>query len=112
MAKGAPARPFKLREARKRIRAAADDAELPTDLTLAACRHGGMTELGDAELTEQQSMALSGHKDARSHRLYVKRTDQQRLAAARKRRAWVDLTAEAEQKEAGFQNEGPVAFSE
>jgi hypothetical protein len=30
--------------------------ELPDDLTLAACRHGGITELGDAELTEQGVM--------------------------------------------------------
>ena len=29
---------------------------------MTACRHGGMTELGDAEMKEQQVMALSGHK--------------------------------------------------
>ena len=111
-AKKVPARPFTLRQARKRIRAAAAAAGLPHDLTLAACRHGGMTELGDAELTEQQSMALSGHKDPKSHRLYLKRTERQRMAAARKRRAWVDLEAEAEQKEPTFQNEGSNGVSE
>ena len=89
-AKGAIARPFLLREARRRVRKAALAAGLPADLTLAACRHGGLTELGDAELTEQGVMALSGHKDARSARLYVKRTEQQRLSAALKRRAWVN----------------------
>ena len=29
---------------------------------MTACRHGGMTELGDAELTEQGVMSLSGHR--------------------------------------------------
>ena len=94
VAKGAPARPFRLREARRRVRQAAAAARLPASLTLAACRHGGLTELGDAELTEQGVMALSGHKTPK-----VARTETQRLAAARKRRAWIDSTAEAEQIE-------------
>src|SRR5204863_9705874 len=111
-ARGAPSRPFLLREARKRVRLAANAAGLPADLTLAACRHGGLTELGDAELTEQGVMALSGHKDARSARLYIKRTETQRLAAARRRRAWVDSAAEPEQKEGDFQNEPPAKLSE
>lgn len=111
-AKDATAKPFMLREARKRVRLAASAAGLPSDLTLAACRHGGLTELGDAELTEQGVMALSGHKDARSARLYVKRTEHQRLAAASKRRAWVDATSVSEQKEAGFRNRPPAAVSE
>ena len=33
-------------------------AGLPEHVTLTACRHGGMTELGDASLTEQGVMAL------------------------------------------------------
>ena len=49
-----------------------------------------MTELGDAELTEQGVMALSGHRSPEASRLYVKRTEAQRIAAARKRRAWVE----------------------
>lgn len=84
-----PAKPFTLREARKRVRDAAEKAGLPAWLNLAACRHGGLTELGDADLTEQGVMALSGHKTPDAARLYVKRTDAQRLNAARKRRAWV-----------------------
>jgi hypothetical protein len=59
-------------------------------VTLDACRHGGMTELGDAELAEQGVMALSGHKTPDAARLYVKRTERQRVRAAAKRRAWVD----------------------
>jgi hypothetical protein len=51
--RGNPAKPFLFRTARSRIRAAAEKANLGADLTLAACRRGGLTELGDAELTEQ-----------------------------------------------------------
>ena len=91
-------RPYLLRTARNRVRAAARSAGLPDDLTLAACRHGGLTELGDAELTEQSVMALSGHRTPEAARLYVKRTEMQRLAAARKRRAWVDAAKGEHQK--------------
>jgi hypothetical protein len=49
-----------------------------------------MTELGDAELTEQGVMALSAHKSPDAARLYIKRNEGQRKAAARKRRAWVE----------------------
>jgi hypothetical protein len=82
-----PAKPFSLREARKRVRNAAAAAGLPDWLTLAACRHGGMTELGDAGATEQEVMASSGHKTPDAARLYVKRTEKQRLSAAKKRKA-------------------------
>jgi hypothetical protein len=61
---------------------------LPAHVTLDACRHGGMTELGDAELAEQGVMARSGHRTPQAARLYVKRTEHQRAAA--KRRAWVE----------------------
>ena len=111
-AKGATAKPFTRREARKRVRLAAKAAGLPEDLTLASCRHGGLTELGDAELTEQGVMSLSGHKTPTAARLYVKRTEKQRSAAAAKRRAWVDLTGEAEQKEVTFRNRPSADVSE
>lgn len=83
----ATARPFSLRDARARVRRAARAAGLPDWLTLAACRHGGMTELGDAGATEAEVMASSGHRTPDAARLYVKRTEAQRLAAARKRKA-------------------------
>ena len=44
----------------------------PNGLTLAACRHVGLTELGDAELTEQGVKSLSGHKTPTAARPYVK----------------------------------------
>jgi hypothetical protein len=65
------------------------DAGLPAYFTLEACRHGGMTELGDAELTEQQIMTLSTHKTPAAARIYVKRTEKQEESAALKRRRFV-----------------------
>lgn len=59
---------------RRGVREARVAAKLASHVTLDACRHDGMTELGDAELTEQGVMTLSRHK----------------TPAARKRREWVD----------------------
>ena len=42
---------------------------LPSTFTLDACRHGGMTELEEAELTEGQGRALSAHKTQQATRL-------------------------------------------
>jgi hypothetical protein len=85
-----PPRPYALVYAQRRVREAREAAKLGSHVTLDACRHGGMTELGDAELTEQGVMSLSMHKTPQAARLYVKRTEQQRSHAARKRRQWVD----------------------
>lgn len=95
------AKPYAFRVARSLVREARKTAGLGAHVTLDACRHGGMTELGDAELTEQQIMALSAHRSPDAARGYVKRTDTQRLSAARKRRAWVDR----ERTEADIRNE-------
>ena len=86
----------------------AEVAVLPEHVTLAGCRHGGMTELSDAEITEQGVMSLSGLiRTPDASRLYVKRTEAQRLAAARRRRAWVD----AEQKRGKSRNTAGQAES-
>jgi hypothetical protein len=90
-AKVAVPRPFLLRSTRNRVRAVARVGELPDDLTLAACRHGGITELGDAELTEQGVMPMTGHKTPDAARIYLKRTEKQRAIGARRRRAFVEL---------------------
>ena len=82
-------RPYSFSYAKRIVREARRAAGLPEHVTMTACRHGGMTELGDAELTEQGVMSLSGHRTPEAARGYVKKTDVQRLAAARKRRAWV-----------------------
>ena len=85
-----PARPYSMTFAAARVRKARKLAGLAEYVTLDACRHGGMTELGDAELAEQGVMALSGHRTPQAARLYVKRTEHQRQRAAAKRRAWVE----------------------
>jgi hypothetical protein len=69
-----PSRPYAMVYAQAKVREAREKAGLGSHVTLDACRHGGMTELGDAELAEQGVMALSGHKTPRAARLYVKRT--------------------------------------
>ena len=48
-----------------------------------------MTKMGDAKSTEQGVINLSGHRAPDAARGYVKRTESQRLAAARKRLAWI-----------------------
>ena len=89
---------YSLEYARHLVQEARAAAKLPAHVTFAACRHGGMTELGDAELTEQQIMALSAHATPSAARVYVKRNEAQRIAAARTRRAWVAEQALKEQK--------------
>src|SRR5262249_4775691 len=92
-------KPFLLRTARTRVRRAAKKAGLPELLTLAAWRHGGLTELGDAELTESGIIALSGHRTADAARGYVKRTDVQQKSGLFKRRAWVQAAKEEGRQE-------------
>ena len=80
------------------MRAARNHAGLGAHVTLDACRHGGMTELGDAELSEQNVMALSGHKTPDAARLYLKRTEKQRAIGARRRRAFLEFEERSEDK--------------
>ena len=92
-----PARPYTLRDARARVRDAARAAGLPEWLTLDSCRRAGLTEIADSGLTEEREMALSGHTTPNAKRRYVKRTEEQRLVATRKRRAW--LVAQEQKQE-------------
>ena|ERR1700752_1859703 len=69
--------------------------------TLDACRHGGMTELEEAELTEGQGRALSGHKTAQAYRGYAKETMLRALAATRKRHAHLLAQKQLEVQNAG-----------
>jgi hypothetical protein len=64
------------------IRAAAG---IEFDVKFMGLRHGGNTEGGDADLTDAQIRALSGHKTAAMTALYTKATMRQRQAGARKR---------------------------
>jgi hypothetical protein len=64
-----------------------DKIGLPSTFTLDACRHGGMTELEEAELTDGQGRALSAPKTASAYAGYAKRTIERALSATRKRHA-------------------------
>jgi hypothetical protein len=64
-----------------------DRLGLPATFTLDACRHGGMTELEEAELTDGQGRALSAHKSQQAYEGYAKRTIERALSATRKRHA-------------------------
>lgn len=66
---------------------------LPDTFTLDACRHGGMTELEEAELTDGQGRALSAHR-SKAYEGYAKRTEKRALAATRKRHAHVVASSE------------------
>ena len=60
-------------------------AGIDSNVKFMGLRHGGNTEGGDADLTDTQIRALSGHKTAAMTSLYTKATMQQRRAGARKR---------------------------
>lgn len=68
--------------------------------TLDACRHGGMTELEEAKLTDGQGRALSGHETAQAYRGYAKETMMRALAATRKRHAHLLAQKELDQQNA------------
>ena len=57
-----PARPYSDEYAQRKVRKARIRAGLGDHVTLDACRHGGLTELGDAGATEFEGMAASMHK--------------------------------------------------
>jgi hypothetical protein len=85
--RGGPAVPFSIMAMDKRIRKLRIVLGLPATFTLDACRHGGMTELEAAELTDGQGRALSGHRTQRAYEGYAKRTLERALPATRKRYA-------------------------
>lgn len=72
---------------RKHFRQVRKAAGLPESFTMMSCRHGGLTELGDAEGTDQEMMAAGGHKTRNMLTVYARPTRKQALNAARKRRA-------------------------
>jgi hypothetical protein len=94
-------KPFSFSGMQKIVHAMRDKLGLPPTFTLDACRHGGMTELEEAELTDGQGRALSAHKSQQSYERYAKRTMERALAATRKRHA--HLLANAQGTE--FRNE-------
>lgn len=81
------AKPYSFSGMQKIVQRMRKDIGLPNEFTLDACRHGGMTELEEAELTDGQGRALSAHKTKESYAGYAKRTAPRMLAATRKRHA-------------------------
>jgi hypothetical protein len=57
--------PYKPKDVPKLVKRLRDRLGLGPAFTLDACRHGGMTELAEAELTDGQGRALSGHRAQR-----------------------------------------------
>jgi hypothetical protein len=62
-------------------------AELAPDLSFTSFRHGGLTELGDSELTDSEIWALSGQQSSKVLPRYIKRTEKQIIKGTKKRRA-------------------------
>lgn len=62
-------------------------AGLRDELSFTSFRHGGLTELGDADLTDAQIRALSRQKSSKVLPRYIKRTNRQIVAGTIKRRA-------------------------
>jgi hypothetical protein len=90
------------------IRRLREDLKLPAIFTLDACRHGGMTELEEAELTDGQGRALSGHK-SKAYEGYAKRTEKRALAATRKRYAHrVAMEQQSEPENSETQNSAAI----
>ncbi len=85
--KEGPAKPYSFSGMQKIVHQMRDKIGLPSTFTLDACRHGGMTELEEAELTDGQGRALSAHRSQQSYEGYAKRTMKRALAATRKRHA-------------------------
>lgn len=84
---------------RKRTKAVVLAAGLRAELSFTSFRHGGFTELGDAELTDAQIRALSRQKSSKVVRGYVKQTERQIVDGTRRRRSVRPAAAPA--KEAG-----------
>ena len=80
-------KPFSFSGMQKIVHSMRDKLGLPSNFTLDACRHGGMTELEEAELTDGQGRALSAHKSKQAYEGYAKRTMERALSATRKRHA-------------------------
>jgi hypothetical protein len=72
---------------KKKTKAVIRAAGLPDKLSFTSFRHGGLTELGDADLTDVQIRALSRQKSSKVLPRYIKRTQRQIIAGTHKRRA-------------------------
>jgi hypothetical protein len=97
-----PSKPYSFPGMQKIVQKMRVRLKLPKEFTLDACRHGGMTELEEAGLTDGQGRALSAHKSQEAYRGYAKRTMDRALAATRKRHAHRMTNAEVDRSLADF----------
>ena len=67
-----------------------DKLRLPSTFTLDSCRHGGMTELEEAELTDGQGRALSAHKSQQAYEGYARRTMERAFEEELQRLGWTN----------------------
>jgi hypothetical protein len=81
------AKPYSFSGMQKIVQRMRKEIGLPVEFTLDACRHGGMTELEESDLTDGQGRALSAHRTRQSYAGYAKRTEARMLSATRKRHA-------------------------
>jgi hypothetical protein len=79
--------PWKEDYFRHRVAAIRAIAGIDPEAKFMGLRHGGNTESADADLSDAQLRALSGHKTATMTALYAKQTMKQRRDGARKRLA-------------------------
>jgi hypothetical protein len=77
--------PWKADYFRHRVAAIRAAAGIAFEAKFSGLRHGGSTESGNADLTDSQIRALSGHNTAAMTALYTKQTMRQRRVGARKR---------------------------
>lgn len=70
-----------------KLRPVLDAAGVDRTISFTSFRHGGLTECGDAELTDRQIRAVSRHKSSKVLSRYVKKTQKQIIDATHKRRA-------------------------
>lgn len=78
--------PWKEDNFRHRVAEIREAAGLDADLKFMGLRHGGSTDAADADLTDAQLRALSGHRTADVILRYAQGTEKQRIAGARKLR--------------------------
>lgn len=100
------AKPYSFSGMQKIVQRMRKDIGLPSSFTLDSCRHGGMTELEEAELTERQGRAQSAHKTKESYAGYAKRTEARLLSATKKRHAH----RLANETATSIQNDAPSAI--
>jgi hypothetical protein len=72
---------------RERTKGLLRAASIREEVSFTSFRHGGFTELGDAELTDAQIRALSRQKSSKIVQGYVKRTQRQIVEGTKRRRA-------------------------